>query len=288
MRKTYAHLQRLIVAASQQTNEGIVLTEQQQHYLHRVLRLQAGDQFIAVTADGWWLAELRAVAQPAQLLQTIPVQTELPIALTLLIALPKNGMDDVVRQATEIGVARIQPILSQRTLLNPSVQKLDRWRRIAQEAAEQSERQMVPEVLPPLLWQEVIQSCNMAQAICYICEARGDHPHLLNCLLQQVDRWRREKQEAHKSLTERQGETSAGEFGSISASILIAVGAEGGWTPTEIQQAIEAGYQPVTLGSRILRSVTAPLVALSVIASVLEAAQDHESEKIDKLKGNLS
>lgn len=249
-----ADLQRLIIADTQLLEGRIALTEQQRHYLYRVLRLQAGNQFIAILSDGWWLAELQTADQPAQLLQLIPVQTELPIAVTLLIALPKNGMDDVVRQATEIGVAKIQPILSQRTLLNPSAQRLDRWRRIAQEAAEQSERQIVPEVLSPLPWQAALQNWNAVQGIGYLCEARGNHPHLLNCLMQQANQWQK-NQDAQ-------------------ANILIAVGAEGGWTLSEIEQAIEAGYQPVTLGSRILRSVTAPLVALAIIAAAIEAAQN--------------
>ncbi|NJO78601.1 MAG: RNA methyltransferase [Cyanobacteria bacterium RM1_2_2] len=200
----------------------------------------------------------------------------------------------MVRQATEIGVATIQPILSQRTLLHPSAQKLDRWRRIAQEAAEQSERQIVPEVLPPLSWQEALRSWNAAQAVCYLCEARGDYPHLLTCLMQQVDRWQLAEHNNQESQTEHQQtehQQTEHQDNLLPAAILVAVGAEGGWTSTEIEQALEAGYQPVALGSRILRAVTAPLVALSMIASVLESAQnqqDHEPEKIDKLKGKLS
>lgn len=272
MRNSYARLQRLTVADSQHSDGRIVLTERQHHYLHRVLRLQAGDQFIAMTTKGWWLAELQASEQLAQLLQAISVQTELPVAVTLLIALPKNGMDDVVRQATEIGVAKIQPILSQRTLLNPSSQKLERWQRIAQEAAEQSERQFVPEVLPPLPWQQALQSWNAAQATCYLCEARGDSPHLLNCLMQQGNHWQLAGQDNREQQIGNDQETAAPAF----SPMVIAVGAEGGWTQTEIEQAIDAGYQPVTLGARILRSITAPLVALSILASVIESTQNQQ------------
>jgi 16S rRNA (uracil1498-N3)-methyltransferase len=287
MKNPYARLQRLIVADSQYAdapssgslNTEIRLTEQQQHYLYRVLRLQTGDQFIAITPQGWWLTEIQGFDQPARLLEAIAVQTELPRAVTLLMALPKTGMDDVVRQATEIGVATIQPILSQRSLLNPSAQKLDRWRRIAQEAAEQSERQTVPEVLPPMLWQKALQTWNITQAACYLCEARGDYPHLLDCLMQQEQLV--ENDQGNEQATE--GSPSR----SRQPSIVIAIGSEGGWTPTELEQAIDAGYQPVTLGSRVLRSITAPLVALSVIAAVVEsvlgAAQNQQAEKIDKL-----
>lgn len=240
-----AQLQRLTISATQLSGQQIRLTDPQQHYLYRVLRLGEGDRFIAIDGQGqWWLAALQLGGSTAEVIEAISVKTELPIALTLLMALPKSGMDDIVRQATEIGVQRIVPILSQRTLLNPSPQKLDRWRRIAQEAAEQSERQMVPEILPPQPWPIALQTWNGSVGQSYLCEARGEHPHLLQCLL-----------------------TAA----PVSASaVLLAIGPEGGWSDLEIEQAVAAGYRPVCLGARILRSVTAPLVALSLLAAVLE------------------
>ena len=142
-------LQRLAIAPSQLLPPHLSLTPEQHHYLCRVLRLGAGDRFIAMDGQGhWWLAELGADASQAQVLEQLPIQHELPITVVLLVAMPKgNGMDDIVRQATELGVAAIVPILSDRTLLQPSPQKLDRWRRIAQEAAEQSERQLMQSAL---------------------------------------------------------------------------------------------------------------------------------------------
>lgn len=239
-------LQRLTIAAAQRSGQQIQLTEAQQHYLYRVLRLRWGDQFIAIDGEGqWWLAVLQPDGAMAEVLEAVPAATELPVAITLLIALPKTGMDDVVRQATEIGVQCIVPVLSQRTVLNPSSQKLERWQRIAQEAAEQSERQIVPKVLPPQPWSTALQTWNNALEPCYLCEARGNHPHLLTCLL-------------------------PSQRSSFPDSLSLAIGPEGGWTESEIAQAIAAGYQPVSLGARILRAVTAPLVALSLLAAVIE------------------
>ncbi len=243
-----AQLQRLIITANQRSGQRIQLSQSQQHYLYRVLRLRAGDQFIAIDEAGqWWLSQLQAEAA-AEILEATPVETELSIAITLLMALPKTGMDDVVRQATEIGIQRIVPILSQRTVLKPSSQKLERWQRIAQEAAEQSERQFTPEILLPHSWPDALQTWNDQLASCYLCQARGNHPHLLTCLL----------------------------LAPLPASLAFAIGPEGGWTDSEIAQALEAGYQPVSLGARILRAVTAPLVALSLLAAVseIQAATD--------------
>lgn len=230
-------LQRLVIAAEQFNNNQILLTDAQQHYLSRVLRLRSGDRFVAINGQGQsWIAQLQS--QSATILEPVDTRSELPISITLIMALPKgSGFDDVVRQTTELGVTSIAPIISDRTLLNPSANKLDRWRRIAQEAAEQSERQIVPTILEPVSFSEIIRTLNADQK--FICAERGSSPHLIDCV-------------------------------SPSKSILIAIGPEGGWTNQEIEGAIAAQYQPVSLGARILRAVTAPIAALSVIAALVE------------------
>ncbi|NJO40499.1 MAG: 16S rRNA (uracil(1498)-N(3))-methyltransferase [Cyanobacteria bacterium CRU_2_1] len=249
-------LQRLTIASSQLSDGQISLAREQQHYLSRVLRLRQGDRFIAIiTMNGqghWWLAALSDDPSHAEILEPISVQTELPIAITLLMAMPKSGMDEIVRQATELGVTQILPVISDRTFLKPSPQKLDRWQRIAQEAAEQSERQIVPKILSPQSWAIALQTWNATHSTCYLCECRGNYPHLLTCLISPP----------HPPMP------------SSPRPFTLAIGPEGGWTDAEIEQAIAAGYQPVSLGSRILRAITAPIAALSLIASVFEVMPD--------------
>ncbi|MBD2608416.1 16S rRNA (uracil(1498)-N(3))-methyltransferase [Scytonema hofmannii FACHB-248] len=241
-----AQLQRIAITSLSSANaldqlqqNQILLTSQQQHYLSRVLRLQKGDRFIAMDGIGkCWLAQLEG--EEAQILELLTVETELPVSITLVVALPKgNGFDEVVRCCTELGVACIVPVMSDRTLLNPSPQKLERWRRIASEAAEQSERSFVPTILEPISFNAALSSFPTNHK--YICEGRGNYPHLKNCL-------------------HNQGEMS----------IVIATGPEGGWTEKELDNAIQAGFQPVSLGRRILRAVTAPIVALSLISAACE------------------
>ncbi len=232
-------MQRITIALSQVQNEQITLTSEQQHYLYRVLRLQKGDKFIAMDGMGnWWLSELNNTI--AQILEQLIVDTELPIAVTLMVALPKgNGFDEIVRCCTELGVNCIAPVISDRTLLKPSPQKLERWRRIAQEAAEQSERSKVPEILEPVAFtKSLISFTNLEK---YICVARGDSPHLLHCLQHQR-----------------------------SKEVLIATGTEGGWTEKEVDLALQNGFKSVSLGNRILRAVTAPIVVMSLISAVSE------------------
>jgi 16S rRNA (uracil1498-N3)-methyltransferase len=243
-----SQLQRILIAPTQLQQQQIVLTTKQQHYLMRVLRLRQGDRFIAMDGKSqWWLAVLAETT--AQILEPIEVQSELPVEITLVVALPKgNGFDEVVRACTELGVICFAPVISDRTLLHPSPQKLERWRRIAAEAAEQSERQIVPTILDPVSFDTGLSSITGDRK--YICVARGDAPHLLNCLLD------------HFTCSPAQG--------GLRGSIVIATGAEGGWTTNEVENAIASGFQPVSLGQLILRAVTAPIVAVSQISAIVE------------------
>ncbi len=239
-------LQRLAISPSQLHGQQIELTPQQRHYLSRVLRLQPGDRFIAMNGQGqWWLAMLSGAQ--AQILQPISVQTELPVTVSLMVALPKNGFDEIVRQGTELGVTSFIPVVSDRTLLHPSPQKLERWRKIAIEAAEQSERLIVPEIFDPIPFSQALSIIG-EKNYGYICEGRGDFPHLLSCLQDTV------------KIANQSPQTT----------ITIATGPEGGWTAAEVEQASAAGIQPVSLGKRILRAVTAPIVALSLISAAFE------------------
>jgi 16S rRNA (uracil1498-N3)-methyltransferase len=241
-------MQRVAIASQQKQDNKITLTPQQQHYLYRVLRLGKGDRFIAMDGQGQsWIAQLEE--REAEIIETLAVQTELPVAVTLMVALPKgNAFDEIVRCCTELGAAVFVPILSDRVLLNPSPQKLERWRRIAKEAAEQSERQVVPRLAEPVPFNaQTLRSYFTPHR--YICVARGNFPHLLPCL---------------QNTPLLGGEEERLE-------VIIATGPEGGWTRAEIEDAIAAGFQPVSLGKRILRAATAPIVALSLVAAVAES-----------------
>ncbi|MEO1391272.1 MAG: RsmE family RNA methyltransferase, partial [Cyanobacteria bacterium J06634_6] len=130
------------------------LCDELQHYLCRVLRLSAGAKFIAQDGEGrQWLAQLaeasgneisaseasrnRTAALPsqAQILNELATTAVHSAPIRLVAALPKgNSFDEVVRQTTELGVTHIYPVISDRTLLKPSDNKLVRWRRIATEA----------------------------------------------------------------------------------------------------------------------------------------------------------
>lgn len=232
---------RLVIQPTQIKKETIELTPQQQHYLLRVLRMKKGDRFIAMDGQGlcWW-AEIEETS--ACLKESINLSSELPVTITLAVALPKgNSFEQIVRCGTELGVSVFVPVISDRTLLKPSEHKLQRWRKIAIEAAEQAERQIVPTIAEPNLFRELLNSPIYTDYDCYLCVARGDVPHFGNDIQRSVNK-----------------------------NIIIATGPEGGWTTKEIENAIAVGWQPVSLGKRILRAVTAPIVALSLASAAIE------------------
>ena len=153
-------LQRIAIAPEQLQNEYLSLTAEQQHYLGRVLRLKQGDRFIIIQGQ-WWIAELivnlPASSPQAKLIEKVSIQTELPIEVILIVALPKaDGFEEIVRCCTELGVTQFIPVISKRTVLKPSPQKVERWRKIAREAAEQSERLIIPNIFDPVSFQITI------------------------------------------------------------------------------------------------------------------------------------
>lgn len=259
--------QRLVITPDQHQGNAIALTASQQHYLQRVLRLGAGDRFIALDGQGsQWIAALTPVADQAAILETLSLALTAQPEIVLAVALPKgSGFDEVVRQATELGVSCIQPVISDRTLLKPSANRLERWRRIATEATEQSERPVVPEIRPPWSWAAFLQALDPTEdddqnlafsGDRYLCIARGHPPHLLSCLA------------------------------SPPTAMIIAIGPEGGWTPAEIDAAIATQFQPVSLGPLVLRAVTAPLAALTLVQAAIALGKSTDHPANQAISGN--
>ncbi|AFZ47028.1 protein of unknown function DUF558 [Cyanobacterium stanieri PCC 7202] len=234
-------LYRLVITESQRHHDQIILQPDQEHYLRRVVRLNDGQSFIAINGRGnGWQVELTTTG--GTIIAEMNDDRELPIQVSLMVALPKgSGFDDIVRCTTELGVSRLYPIISDRTLLKPKENKLVRWRKIAEEASEQCERFIVPYIAPPLPFLEAIQHIE-DNSPRFIAVARNTDKHLLNCL------------------------NSA----DLPSQITIVTGCEGGWTTKELQSAIDHNFQPITLGKRILRAVTAPIAIMALISAIAE------------------
>ncbi len=241
---------RLVIERDRLQNCQITLTAKQQHYLTNVLRLHDGDRFVAMDGLGKsWLAQIAGAT--ARIIESIECNNELPVNITLITALPKgDGYEQIIRCCTELGVGTFQPVISDRTILKPSNNKVQRWRKIATEAAEQSERQIVPKILEPVSFAAALDRHHDAESDKYICVARGKNSTFWDYLTQ-------------KSTTD----------------IVIATGCEGGWTETEIQRAIDLNYQTVSLGRSILRAITAPIVAVSLVTAIVENSQNSDNDR---------
>ncbi|NJN75553.1 MAG: 16S rRNA (uracil(1498)-N(3))-methyltransferase [Synechococcaceae cyanobacterium RL_1_2] len=237
-------MQRIAIAPGQKTGNLITFNTDQTHYLYRVLRLRDSDRVSVFDGSGQlWVVGLQG--NQGHILDNLTPNNELPAQVCLMVALTKgNGFEDVVRCCTELGVAEIMPVISDRCVAKPNPKRLDRWQRIATEAAEQSERVKIPIIHPLRSWSASLSEVQTYQ-VKLIASARYREKSLI----------------AHLTSWANLGDQT----------IAIATGPEGGWTPTEIDHALTQNFQEVALGSRILRAVTAPIATMAVISNLLEA-----------------
>ncbi len=253
-------LQRLVLPpelyTGLQLGSVVSLDRDRQHYLCRVLRQGEGDAFIAMDGDGrCWRAILRDGGAAAYLEAELPPLAPPNLPITIAAAIPKGtGFDNVVRQCAELGVRRIVPLVTARSLVRPTAgsEKLARWQRLAREACEQAFLARVPQLEAPMEFTDFLAQHSLdATTFGYICSTHPASLPLLSCL--QAADW-----------THCEG-------------LRLAIGPEGGWSGAEERQAIDAGYVPVSLGTAILAAVTAPVVALAIVQAVLHASNDARS-----------
>ncbi|HEY6453681.1 MAG TPA: 16S rRNA (uracil(1498)-N(3))-methyltransferase [Steroidobacteraceae bacterium] len=213
-------------------------------HVARVLRLRAGDALILFdNAGGEYRATIVSFARDAVRLavgEYLPTQRESPLRVTLAQGISRGErMDVVVQKATELGVWRIVPLLTERTIvrLNPAqaANRLRHWRAIAIAACEQCGRNHVPEITAPLSLQEFLVS---------------DLPEGLRLLLNP------------------DGGLKARDLPASAAATLL-IGPEGGLSDAERTAASAAQFRGLSLGPRILRTETAALAALAIIQQQL-------------------
>jgi 16S rRNA (uracil1498-N3)-methyltransferase len=211
-------------------------------HLARVLRLRPGA--VVRTLDGQGneltvrLTEIGTRAAAGDIVGRSATASESPLDVTLVQGLPRGEkFETVVRMATELGVSRVVPLLSERALSrdggDPS-RRLTRWQRVAREAAKQSGRAVVPDVRPP------------ATLPRWLAEPRP--PCLLLCL------WEDETRPLDEVLPQRVPERA-----------VVVVGPEGGLAEGEVEALRSAGAVVAGLGPRILRTETAGPVAVSLL-----------------------
>lgn len=232
----------------------LVLSPEESHHLVVVNRARTGDRVVAFDGQGTeWISQLLTADKRAARLRVESKHHagNRPFSITLAQALPKGShMDDIVRQATEIGAAQIVPLLSERTQVHleaeRSDRKIEKWRTVALEAAKQCGNPWLPHLTP-------IQSI-----AAFIPSARDYDLKLVASL-----------QPTAKSLKAVLAAYSA-QHSKPPARVLWLVGPEGDFSPAELSASHAAGFEPITLGPLVLRCETAATYALSVLSYELQ------------------
>jgi 16S rRNA (uracil1498-N3)-methyltransferase len=217
------------------------LTGKHAEHLSRVLRARVGQEFDVSAAGRLRRGRVVAVEEGRvefALGEELPAPTEPQV--TVLLAIYKfDRMEWALEKLTELGAARVVPVIARRTdpgLAKAAVKRVERWRRIAKEAAEQSRRLEPPEILAPAKLKDAATTAALTRIV--LAEA-----------------------EQSVSLADVVRVHPSGE------SLALAVGPEGGWTEDELRLFAEAGWTAASLGERILRAETAAIAAMAIVGA---------------------
>ena len=242
-------MHRFYLPAGECQEMTLTLADREAHHAAQVLRVRVGEAVVVLDGAGYeFFCEVRDVSRKVVLL-TVRQKSftpPLPYKITLLQAIPKGKIiESIIQKATELGVARIVPVLSDRVTTQldeeSSADKLDKWRLTTIEAIKQCGQPWLPQIDLPLTPKEFL--------------ARSEKFDLsLIASLQNDSRHPREY-----------FETFVGEKKHKPQSICIWVGPEGDFTLAEMEAIKFAGVLPITLGRLVLRCETAAIYCLAVL-----------------------
>jgi 16S rRNA (uracil1498-N3)-methyltransferase len=229
--------------------DSVSLDGAEAHHLIHVLRAAMGTEVILFDGSGAeFLARIERIERSAVHLTIIErreVDRELPCEVSLAVALPKGDRQRwLVEKATELGVTQLVPLITARGVAQPTADALRRLRRTVIEASKQCGRNRLMEIGEPLAWSDFVKGG--------------------------TDSGQRQKEPAARLFGQPGGiRLAENRPGPVSAaSFVLAIGPEGGFTDDESSQALDAGWQAIDLGSRILRVETA---AIALVAAVTVA-----------------
>ena len=219
----------------------------------QVLRLQPGDEITLFDGQGGeWRSRIEHMGRSVvsvHIEAQVPVDRELAFEVTIAMGMPANDrMDSVVEKATELGVAFIQPLVCERSVLRLSGERADKkvahWQAVATAASEQCGRTRVPVVQP-------VRSLPAWLATLPVNPA--SRRHLLSL------------REGAPGIAPAQA----------AERLLFLSGPEGGLSEAEEQAAMQAGFEPTSLGPRVLRADTAPLAVMAALSLLADTGPHH-------------
>ena len=245
-------LPRFFVTSTQITDNTVTIIGEDAHHLSRALRCAVGDHIT--------VCDMSSIEYDCELTDFLPDRvlakicssrasdTEAPFRITLFQALPKGDkLETVIQKAVECGVHAIVPFESERCVVRVKREneqkKTERRQRIADEAAKQCGRGVLPRVSETVSFADMLQQAGEADVVLFCYEGDGTAP--IGTLLKRLRP-------------------------SAVQSIALVIGSEGGFSQKEAQAANEKGFWMTGLGPRILRTETAPLFALACISCYSE------------------
>ncbi|MGN7453575.1 16S rRNA (uracil(1498)-N(3))-methyltransferase [Paenibacillus pasadenensis] len=251
-------MQRYFVSPEQFGDSTVVLRGEDAHHMVKVMRMKAGDEVIV--ADGVSLEarvvlrELSASEVTADITERLPMDREPLWRVTVAQGLPKGDkMELVIQKGTELGAFAFLPFQSERMVVQYDARKeakrLERWGKIAKEAAEQAHRSRLPEVREVHGWKQLLADVPRHDLALFCYEEEGHAPGALTGLGDRI-------RQARESGVLKDGEPHA---------VLLVVGPEGGFSPREAEEIQAAGALAAGLGRRILRAETAGLAGLAAL-----------------------
>ena len=218
------------------------ITGEDARHISKSLRMTKGEKLTLCTEDGrrheCEITDFTPDSVIVSILQSTICEQEPSVKITLFMALTKGDkMDDIVQKSVELGVYRIVPVLTARCISRPDEKqirkKVARWQKIADNAAQQSRRGIIPQVCDMV---NLNNACNL------LCEV-----------------------EKAIVFYECGGEKIRDAIEENTSSLAMFVGSEGGFEEAEIEMLMQNGVIPVTLGKRILRAQTAPIAGITAI-----------------------
>lgn len=247
-----AIMYRFYVEPNQINAESITITGSDVNHIKNVLRMRAGEKIIICNGQGkdfCCIIESESEGQVvASIIEVRDTETELQGQLYLFQGIPKKDkMELIIQKAVELGVYKIIPVMTQRTVVKledkkKELKKIERWQNIANSAAKQSNRGIIPTVAEIMSFKDAILFAKNMDCKLIPYENADDIAQTKK-IISSID---------------------------VNQSVCIFIGPEGGFEEKEIQLATEAGIQPITLGRRILRTETAGITILSILMLQME------------------
>lgn len=246
-------MRRFFQAADPGSDGSIVLGGAEAHHAAQVIRLRVGERAVVLDGRGGeYICLVMSVARREVRLQVQQtIQHRPPVCRVRLVQAVTKGksFEVILQKAVELGAAEILPLLTERVVARPAgnefVDKQEKWQQVAVEAIKQCGATWLPRVLLPASLAEARRQDDSTELV--IVAALGAEARHLRTVL----------------------ESFLAQQGRIPGTISVWIGPEGDFAPEELELLLQAGAKPVTLGPHVLRSETAALCALSVLAHEL-------------------